>query len=273
MNGFVPLYHKAGHRKRERIRSPVQAPPAHTAVDRYGILDVVERGAVVSPRPGRDQNVFPALHLGQTGKAEPCLPGVTGLTAQDPATVQLCAVQLAQQGAVHREPLRVAVGGRNGIPLRGKQLAEGLVLQGCFRQPGHVPHGGNMFRVVQTGGVAEMRAGHPQLCRFLVHPGHKGFLAAAHLPGQRLAALGPRGQHGPVQQIPHRGRFPGPKSRQRGILGLQSRKDLLGQGHGRVEVRVCFYGQQRRHHLGHGSRIDRAVGILFGQHLPAVGLQ
>ena len=94
-----------------------------------------------------------------------------------------------------------------------------------------------------------------------------------HLPGQRLAALGPRGQHGPVQQIPHRGRFPGLKPRQRGILGLQSRKDLLGQGHGRVEVQVCFYGQQRRHHLGHGSRIDRAVGILFGQHLSAVGPQ
>ena len=107
---------------------PCSGPPAHTAVDRYGILDVVGRGAVVSPCPGRDQNVFPALHLGQTGKAEPCLPGVTGLTAQDPATVQLCAVQLAQQGAVHREPLRVAVGGRNGIPLRGKQLAEGLLL-------------------------------------------------------------------------------------------------------------------------------------------------
>lgn len=65
-------------------------------------------------------------------RAEPCFPGVAGLTAQNPATVQLCAVQLAQQGAVHREPLRVAVGGRNGIPLRGKQLAEGLVLQGCF---------------------------------------------------------------------------------------------------------------------------------------------
>ena len=105
--------------------------------------------------------------------------------------MQLCAVQLAQQGAVHREPLRVAVGGRNGIPLRGKQLAEGLVLQGCFCQPGHIPHGGNMLWVVQAGGVAEMRAGHPQLCRFLVHPGHKGFLAAAHLPGQRFAALGP----------------------------------------------------------------------------------
>lgn len=225
------------------------------------------------PRPGRDQKVFPALHLGQTGKAEPCFPGVAGLTAQDPATVQLCAVQLAQQGAVHREPLRVAVSGRNGIPLRGKQLAEGLVLQGCFCQPGHIPHGGNMFWVVQTGGVAEMRGGHPQFCRFLVHPGHKGFLAAAYLPGQCFAALGPRGQHGPVQQIPHRGRFPGLKPRQRGILGLQSRKDLLGQGHGRVEVRVCFYGQQRRHHLSHGSRIDRAVGILFGQHLSAVGPQ
>ena len=130
-----------------------------------------------------------------------------------------------------------------------------------------------MFWVVQAGGVAEMRGGHPQLCRFLVHPGRKGLLAAAHLPGQRFAALGPRGQHGTVQQIPHCDRFPGLKPRQRGILGLQSRKDLLGQGHGRVEVRVCFYGQQHRHHLGHGSRIDRAVGILFGQHLSAVGPQ
>ena len=97
---FCSIVPQSRAQKKGAYPLPCSGPPAHTAVDRYGILNVVGRGAVVSPRPGRDQNVFPALHLGQTGKAEPCLPGVAGLTAQNPATVQLCAVQLAQQGSI-----------------------------------------------------------------------------------------------------------------------------------------------------------------------------
>ena len=171
-----------------------------------------------------------------------------------PATVQLCAVQLAQQGAVHREPLRVAVGGRNGIPLRGKQLAEGLVLQSCFRQPGHVPHGGNMFWVVQARGVAEMRGGHPQLCRFLVHPGHKGGqVAVRNITGDHAGRVVGAGHQQAVQQVDAAHRFTDAQV-DGAAVGVLDVLELLGQAGGdgdlSVHVLAALEEEQSRHHLG-----------------------
>ena len=159
-----------------------------------------------------------------------------------------------------------------GVLPGGKHRAESFVVQCGLQQHGQICRAGIVFRAGQAGAVSKVGVFHAQLPGFPVHQSHKGLLAAAHLPGQRLTALGAGRQHGSVQQIPHRDRLARLEPGHGSVCLVQGGKDVLRQGHRRVQVRQRFRCQQHRHHLGQGGRSGFLTRPLPGQDLPGPGI-
>lgn len=181
-------------------------------------------------------------------------------------------VQPAQQGAGHIQSLRVLRCDAAGVLPGGKHRAESFVVQCGLQQHGQICRTGIVFRAGQAGAVGKVGVFHAQLPGFPVHQSHKGLFAAAHLPGQRLTALGAGRQHGSVQQIPHRDRLARLEPGHGSVCLVQRGKDVLRQSHRRVQVRQRFRCQQHRHHLGQGGRSGLLTSPLPGQDLPGPGI-
>ena len=120
--------------------------------------------------------------------------------------------------------------------------------------------------VVETGAVDEIRVGHAEFLRALVHAPHKRLATAGDVFAQRRTRVVRAVHRGRFQQFLRRHRLAFTQPDLRAALGRRFRTG----GHFIRQVRFSpvyrFREQQHRHDLRHGRRIAFFMRVLFEQH-------